>query len=152
MRPTCLLLLPRLYLAMIFCVAAIGKLRGGRDFSGAMAGFLSDVTLKGGYGWYQGIVRSLVLPHAHTFAWLVIIAESCIGISMLFGLATRAGAVVAIFLLLNYLCAKGLPFWSPGSNDMADIVLALVVLFGAAGRFGGIDKSLHERFPKVPLW
>jgi uncharacterized membrane protein YphA (DoxX/SURF4 family) len=71
---------------------------------------------------------------------------------MLFGLATRAGAVVAIFLLLNYLFAKGLPFWSPGSNDMADIVLALVVLFGAAGRFGGIDGSLHERFPRVPLW
>lgn len=137
---------------MIFCVAAAGKLTGRGDFSDEMTGFLNRVTLEGGYGWYQALVRSAILPHATTFAVLVVVAEACVGISLLFGLATRAGAAVAIFLLANYLCAKGIPFWSPGSNDVADIVLAFVVLVGAAGRFGGIDTSLHERFPKVPLW
>jgi len=146
------LLLPRLYLGMIFGFAAMQKLTAGRDFTMMMTGFLTQAGLRSGYGWYQGVIRSLILPHAHVFATLVLVGECAVAISMIFGLATRAGAAVAIFLLLNYLSLKGLPFWSPASNDAADIVLAVVVMIGAAGRFAGIDKSLHERFPRVILW
>ena len=147
-----LFLLPRLYLGSIFADAAFTKFASGVDFARPLGGFVSEVGLSKGYGWYHGILQSLVLPNAHLFATLVLVAESAIAISMLFGLATRAGAVVAIFLLFNYAAAKGLPPWSPGSNDYADIVLALIVLGGAAGRVFGIDKSLHERFPRIPLW
>jgi thiosulfate dehydrogenase [quinone] large subunit len=146
------LLLPRLYLGVIFTVAAFGKLTERTDFADLLGSFSTNVALKTGYGWYAGFVRHVVLPNVHLFATLVIAGESFVAVSMLFGLLTRAGAIVAIGLLANYACGKGFAPWSPASNDVADIVIALVVLFGSAGRVGGIDKSLHERFPKVPLW
>jgi uncharacterized membrane protein YphA (DoxX/SURF4 family) len=152
MRARGWLLLPRLYLGIVFAVASVGKLTQGADFAGPMSGLLTKVTLKNGYGWYAPFVRTVVLPNAHLFAMLVIAGEAFVAISMLFGLMTRLGAVVAIFLLANYVSAKGVALWSPGSNDVADIVLALVVLCGGAGRICGIDASLAKRFPKVPLW
>jgi len=152
MNPPYLLLIPRLYLGLIFTIAAVEKLTGRGDFARPLTGFLTQVGLRSGYGWYHAVLRSVVLPHVHVFATLVISAECFVAVSMLFGLATRAGAAVAIFLLVNYLAAKGVPWWSPASNDMAEIVLAVVVLIGAAGRFGGIDMKLHERFPRIPLW
>jgi hypothetical protein len=48
--------------------------------------------------------------------------------------------------------AKGMTFWSPASNDAADIVLAILVGVGAAGRVWGLDAVLKRRYPRVPLW
>jgi cysteine synthase len=48
--------------------------------------------------------------------------------------------------------AKGMTPWSPASNDAADIVLAIVVGFGAAGRLWGVDAVLQQRYPRIPLW
>jgi len=56
---------------------------------------------------------------------------------------------VALFLLVNYLCAKGAVPWGPGI-DQSDIVLALIILFSNAGRTLGVDKWLADRFPE--LW
>jgi thiosulfate dehydrogenase [quinone] large subunit len=137
---------------VIFTVAAFGKLTSRSDFADLLASFSTNVALKSGYGWYAGFVRHVVLPNVHLFATLVILGESFVAVSMLFGLLTRVGAVIAIALLVNYAAGKGFAVWSPASNDVADIVIALVVAFGSAGRIGGIDKSLHERFPKIPLW
>jgi uncharacterized membrane protein YphA (DoxX/SURF4 family) len=147
-----LVVLARLYLGVIFLVAAAGKLTQSTDFAGPMTGFLNQVALTHGYGFYASFVRAVVLPHAHVFAALVMAGEAVVAVSMLFGLATRAGAVVAIVLLANYALAKGVPIWSPGSNDVADIVLCIVVMLGAGGRTFGIDSALHARFPSVPLW
>jgi uncharacterized membrane protein YphA (DoxX/SURF4 family) len=147
-----LVVLARIYIGVIFLVAAYGKLSHMVDFAGPMTDFLSGVTLAHGYGFYANFVRAVVLPNAHVFAALVIAAEVCIAVAMLFGLATRAAAGVAIFLLANYMLAKGAVPWSPGSNDAADIVLCLIILLGAGGRTFGIDATLHKRFPKVPLW
>jgi uncharacterized membrane protein YphA (DoxX/SURF4 family) len=147
-----LALIARLYIGMIFLVAASGKLIQPIDFAGPMQGFLGHVALVNGYGWYASFVRSVVLPHAHVFAILVIAAEATIAVGMLFGIATRLIAVLAIFLLANYACAKGVPIWSPGSEDIADIVLCVIVWAGPGGRAFGVDKALHERFPRMPFW
>ena len=125
---------------------------GRVDFTEPMTGFLGKIALTAGYPWYAAFVRGVVLPHASLFASLVIAGESVVAISLLFGVATRLGALLAIVLLLNYASAKGTAWWSPGSNDVPDMILALLVCIGAAGRFFGIDKQLHERFPRVPLW
>ena len=89
--------------------------------------------MQDGFPWYQWVVGTIVLPHVTIFAALVTIAELFVGVTMLSGRFTRAGATVAIFLLVNYLCAKGMYPWYPASNDAADIVLALVVLYGRTG-------------------
>lgn len=49
------------------------------------------------------------------------------------------------------LVRKGALPWGPGI-DQSDIVLALIVLLSDAGRVFGIDRFLHQRFPKVPIW
>lgn len=92
-----------------------------------------------------------MVPHTATFGTLVVIAEIYVAIGLVFGLTTRLATCVAIFLLFNYLCAKGALPWGPGI-DQSDIVLAIIILLSDAGRVFGIDAFLHKRFPKVPIW
>ena len=144
-----LLVLPRVYLGVIFAVAVYGKITAPAAFTTHMTGFLNQVALQDGFPWYQAFVRGVVLPHADVFATLVIAGETFVAISLLLGVATRLGAAVAILLLLNYASGKGMLPWSPASNDWADIVLSLVVMAGAAGRTLGLDAWLHARYPRI---
>ena len=112
------------------------------------AGFLK-FALKSGYSWYQSLLNSVVVPHVAVFAKLVVIAEIYVGIALVIGFTTRLAGGVALFLLLNYMCAKGAAPWGPGI-DQSDIVLAIVILWTDAGRVFGVDKLLADRFPK--LW
>ena len=93
------------------------------------------------------MLNSAVVPHAATFAKLVVIGEIYIGIALVIGLTTRFAAALALFLLLNYMCAKGAVLWGPGI-DQSDIVLVFIILLSDAGRTFGIDKLLVNRFPE----
>lgn len=140
-----LLVLPRVYLGTIFLVAAFAKLTAPPGFATALTGYLHAVALVQGFPWYREVVRAVILPHVALFAVLVTIGEVFVGVAMLLGIATRPASALAIFLLLNYLCSKGMPMWAPASNDTADIVLALVVGIGSAGRVYGLDGLLSQR-------
>ncbi|HZT13690.1 MAG TPA: DoxX family protein [Candidatus Baltobacteraceae bacterium] len=147
-----ILLLPRLYLGVIFLAAVYSKFTIPVGFARALTGFLNSVAMQSASPAYKAILQAVVLPHAGFFAGLVELGELFVGIALLLGLVTRFAAAVAIFLLANYFLAKGLPLWSPASNDMADIVLSIVVMTGAAGRVFGLDKYLAARYPNVALW
>jgi uncharacterized membrane protein YphA (DoxX/SURF4 family) len=71
---------------------------------------------------------------------------------LLLGLCTRIGALIAMFLFLNYMFAKGRLFWSPDSEDAAVFFSALVCFLGAAGRVYGLDAYLIRRWPNARLW
>ena len=103
--------------------------------------------LKNGYTLYQSVLKTVVEPHLATFATLIVVAEIYVGVALVIGFTTRLASCVALFLLLNYMCAKGAAPWGPGI-DQSDIVLAIIVLFSDAGRTLGIDKWLADRFPK----
>ena len=107
--------------------------------------------MQNGYSWYRSFLNAMVIPHATTVGTLVVAAEIYVGIALVFGLTTRLAAVVALFLLFNYMCAKGAVPWGPGI-DQSDIVLAIIILFSGAGRIFGVDRMLHQRFPRVPIW
>jgi uncharacterized membrane protein YphA (DoxX/SURF4 family) len=115
-----------------------------------LAGFLK-YALAHGYSWYADLLNSIIVPHTATFGTLVIVAEIYVSIALVLGLTTRLAACIAIFLLLNYLCAKGAAPWGPGI-DQSDIVLAIIILLSNAGRVFGLDSVLHKRLPKVPIW
>ena len=119
-------------------------------FPAALSGFVQRAGTP--LPFYASFVSSVVVPHAPLFASLVIMGECYVAIGMLFGITTRLASLAAIFLLCNYMLAKGMVPWSPASNDAADIVIALVVGIGAAGRSFGIDRFLAARWPRVPLW
>jgi uncharacterized membrane protein YphA (DoxX/SURF4 family) len=152
MVPRTLLVLPRLYLGVVFAVAVYAKLTAPGGFPKTLAGFLGGFAMQSGFAWYKTFLSAVVLPHIDVFAYLVIAGELTVAVCMLLGIATRAAALVAILLLANYLSTKGFPLWAPASNDTADIVLAVTVFFGAAGRTLGFDRVLHERFPNFFAW
>ncbi len=97
--------------------------------------------------WYKPFIQGVVVPHISLFATLIIAGELVAGVTLLLGIATRAGAIIAIALNCNYLMAKGLPPWAPASNDAADIILAVTVLLCSAGRYYGLDAILAKRGP-----
>jgi uncharacterized membrane protein YphA (DoxX/SURF4 family) len=92
------------------------------------------------------------VPHASFFSYLVMAGELFAGISLLTGTVTRAGAVVAMLLFLNYMLAKARLFWSPDSEDAAVFFIALVVFLSRAGRVWGIDSILAKRWPRSMFW
>ena|SRR5579862_8301881 len=143
-----MLVLPRLYLGTIFAVSAFTKITSP-NFAATLVGFLNAMAMNSGFPWYRSFLASIVIPHAGVFATLVTAGETYVAVAMLLGVTTRVAAGVAILLLANYLCAKGMLPWMPASNDAADIVLSIVVMAGAAGRTYGVDRWLHERFPNV---
>ena len=140
-----LFVVARVYLGISFFFSD----HGNRD-PGELTGFLKYAAGHG-YFWYQHFLNAVVVPHAATFGTLIVIGEIYIAIALVFGVTTRLAACAAIFLLLNYLCAKGALPWGPGI-DQSDIVLAVIVLLSDAGRLFGADRFLHERFPKIPIW
>ena len=149
--PRSLLLLPRVFLGVIFAVAVRGKLLSPVPFKTVLAGFLSQV-LPNAHPLYQSFVRTAVLPNVGVVALMVMIGELYVAIAMIFGITTRLAALVAICLLTNYMLAKGMNVWTPASNDAADIVLSIVVGVGTAGRIWGADRWLAARFPHVWIW
>ncbi len=140
-----LFVLARVYLGVSFLFSDHGNARPDE-----VVGFLK-FAMKNGYSWYQSLLNSLVLPHSSTFGTLVVIAEIYVGIALILGFTTRVATCVALFLLFNYMCAKGAVPWGPGI-DQSDIILGVIILFSDAGRIFGIDKWFGNRFPKLWIW
>lgn len=150
--PRALLVILRLHLGVIFSVTVLGKILRDDPFSVEMLGFLNGYAMRNSSTLYRDFLQHVVLPHATLFSHLVIGGELAAAVSLLFGVGTRVGAAIAMFLFLNFLFAKGRLFWSPDSEDAAVFFSALVCLLGAAGRVWGIDAYLAKRWPRVILW
>lgn len=101
--------------------------------------------------WYQPFIEHVVLPNSEIFAVLVTAGEAGVAISLLFGVATRFGAAVAMLLATNYALLYGQNFLVPSGNTQY-LWVSFVFLVLAAGRSFGVDYWLHRRWPKVPLW
>lgn len=144
------LALLRVYLGVVFLVAAWPKLR--EDFTPGLVGFVQKIGLEQGHAFYRPFLEHMVLPHAGLFASLVTGGELLVGISLVLGLMTRFSAAAALLLTLNYMFAKGAWFWTPSSNDAAFVAIALALLIGAGGRTLGLDALLARRWPRSPFW
>ena len=109
--------------------------------------------LEGGHtvGFYEPWLRDVVLEHPELFAQLVTLGEAFVAVSLLAGLATRAGAAVGAFLMANYALGWGNSFLPPSGNWMWFWQFVFVFL-AAPGRILGIDVWLRRRWPRTPLW
>ena len=142
----------RIYLGVILLITVLGKLTRDAPFATEMLGFLGGVARRGGQSWYIVFIQQVVIPHAALFSYLVMIGELFAAVSLLTGAWTRAGALTAMLLFLNYMLAKARMFWSPDSEDAAVFFIALVVLLSGAGRVWGIDSILAKRWPRSWFW
>ena len=149
MKTNRLLVLPRLFLGMIFLVSVYYKIFTPATVTVQMDGFVGHSGVARAYEWYRPFLKNVVMPHEVFFGSLVVIGELYVGFGMVLGFTTRLAAAVAIIMLLNFMATKGAMPWNPSVCDPPDIVLALVVMIGAAGRTLGVDHFLHERFPRL---
>ncbi|MGI9155385.1 MAG: DoxX family protein [Marmoricola sp.] len=95
---------------------------------------------------YSWLVTHLVLPHFTFFAWATLAVESCLGVFLLLGLATRFWALVgvaqSVVITLSVLNAPNEWEWS----YYLMILVHLGVFAAAAGRSYGLDAALRPRW------
>src|ERR671922_964754 len=92
--------------------------------------------------WYKRFLEEIVLPQAALFARLQAYGEVIVGISLLIGLCVALGALVGLFLTVNYgLATQWMSFGQQGFHLLL-ITSMLVVLLTRAGRVWGLDRLI----------
>src|SRR5438876_11911597 len=95
--------------------------------------------------WYKDFLEGTVLPNSRVFATLQTFGEAAVGLGLILGLLTGLGALVGLFLSLNYgLASQWMSFGQQGFHVL--LVTSMFVFLGArAGRVWGIDAWLFRR-------
>ncbi|MEP7000289.1 MAG: DoxX family protein [bacterium] len=55
---------------------------------------------------YGAFIQDVVIPHFHLFAWLLLLTETVIGLSILLGAWTKIGAFLGVIQAVNLLVAQ----------------------------------------------
>src|SRR5262249_40205318 len=92
---------------------------------------------------------NVMVPHWTFFGWMTLVTETFIGVTLILGLFTRLGSVVAIGMAANITVGiLNVPHeW--GWTYVMLIMLPAVFLFTAAGRSFGIDSFLAPRLDRA---
>jgi NADH dehydrogenase len=144
-----LYLLPiRLFAGWAFFMESLSKLSSGwlerPRLQGLLEGFLREGKP---YSFYVPFMKNVLLVHPTFFTYLVIVLELVVGAALLAGLFTRLASLGGLFLVLNFLLARG---DGAGPNPTAPFIAILLTLFFThSGRTLGLDAALRD---KVPRW
>ena len=99
----------------------------------------------------------MLKPNQGVFAWLIAYGETLVGVALILGLFTKAGAIGGMFLSLNYFLARGQYKSRLGleSLELMLFVFSLLLLVLPAARTLSLDSLLHRirsrRSPQVTL-
>ena len=96
---------------------------------------------------FATFLDQVVGPNTDLFARLVVIGEWTVGISLTLGLLTRLGSIVGMWLVLQFMLAKGIPNVD-GSEDRLFFLGCLVLAMTSAGLFWGLDGALRPNLEK----
>ena len=147
-HPLWSLVVLRISIGVMFAVAASAKISGGAQWPDRMLGFLNFHADKS-YGFYRSFLEAVVIPNKDLFGYLVAYGELFVALSLVLGLLTRCGAAIGLFMVVNFLLAKGSPFWIPSANDPVYILALFTLLFSQSGRLLAVDSLLRGR---IELW
>lgn len=134
----------RIYTGIFFLIHGFGKVSRGGAFADGMAGFLSSQ--ENTFGFYRGIIESVIIPNKGLFAFLVAWGELALGVALILGIATRYAGFAGAFLTMNFWFAKGGGFFSGQNHDTVWMMILLVLALLPAGRVFGVDGKLSDRF------
>ena len=149
------LVLIRVFCGYYFLAAAITKLVAPWFATAPYTGMIQKAADTNISPWYKAFLLNWVIPNIEFFRFLNWFGEIALGVALVLGLFTRLAALVAIFVLFLYWYAiGGLPQYGPGVPQINKLfIFGLVVVFlTAAGRSFGIDRILHQKFPRNPLF
>lgn len=136
------LALLRIAVGALFLDAGVQKLRQGFDGQALSAQLAQWQAAGRTFDFYRDQLAGLVLPRLDLTALAVISAELAAGASLVVGFASRAGALVGLFLNVNYFLAS-----HQAINVLAGLV-DVAVLVGAGGRALGLDGFIKTRRPR----
>lgn len=135
----------RVYTGLFFIWNGFGKV--SRDnFADGMEGFL-NAQLANSFSFYRPFIESVVLPNKTVFAAMVAWGELAVGLAMLVGLATRYAAAAGAILVLNFWFAKGAPVLAGTNQDVAWLIIFVVLGMVPAGKIAGLDDGLADVLP-----
>ena len=94
----------------------------------------------------HAFLANVVVPNQGTFAWLIAYGETLVGVALILGLFTKAGAIGGMFLSLNYFLATGQYKSRLGleSLELMLFVFSLLLLALPSARTLSLDSLLHR--------
>ena len=95
-------------------------------------------------------VMSFIASHANVAGPMQAVTEITFGVLLLFGLLTRPVALAAFLFLSTLWIAEWGTAWI--WELLIPMIVALVLMIGAAGRKWGIDALIARRYPRSLLW
>src|SRR3954469_6434607 len=100
----------RIFVGIFFLLYGEYKVFGtqftlGGGFEESIGGFLAQGT----YPWMAPVLRQVILPHAHLFAFLTAYGELLIGLGLVFGVLTRVASVFGMMLMILLWLSAGYP-------------------------------------------
>jgi len=103
------------------------------------------MTLYSRWPLHASLVKSLVVPNLAWMGWIIFLMEAFVAVSLILGLFTRLGGVVALLQAVNlYIGVSAVPGEWPWTYIMLAI-LGLIFLAIPAGRILGLDAWLRPR-------
>ena len=104
------------------------------------------------FPFYGSFVEAVVIPNFIFFAWVIFFTELLVGLSLLSGTLTRAGAALGLLMSLNLgIGLLAVPGEWPWSYVMIAMWHGTFLLLGA-GRVAGVDRWLRPKWPPGSLW
>jgi uncharacterized membrane protein YphA (DoxX/SURF4 family) len=94
---------------------------------------------------YRAFLQDVVVPHFHLFGWLLLFAEVAIGVSLVLGAFTRAGALLGVLQAVNLLIAQARTPEGPWIY-VAILAASLFVLLTPSRHRFSLDRRLASRF------
>lgn len=150
-------LLVRLFLAFEWLTSGTGKIQSmltsPGSYLGAFPNIFSSVWTKGNpYPFMIDFLTNTAAPNASTLVTITAVCEVLVGLSLLFGLLTRAGAIGGIVMNLIFYLAAGHTSPSTAGINLVMIGAQLAMVVAPGGRVLGLDAILHRKFSSLPIW
>jgi thiosulfate dehydrogenase [quinone] large subunit len=138
-------LILRLYVGWQWLEAGWGKIGApawtGDNAGAAITGFVNGALEKAGgerpdvQGWYAWFLRTLVLPYANIWSYLVAFGEVLVGIALIVGLFTGIAAFFGSVMNMNYLLAGTVSI-----NPILFVIATLLILAWKTAGWWGLDR------------
>lgn len=142
----------RIYVGLVWLTYGSSKLEP--DWAGGKREFLSAVTYaaKATGEPFRNFLVHVVIPNQAIFAQLIAYGETLVGVSLILGLLTRAGAAGGIFLAANYLFATGNYRMRFGleSIELMLMVLSVYLFLSPRGAVLSVDSWIRRFISAVP--
>ena len=137
----------RIYLGWHWLTAGWGKITGGFDAGGFLAGAVANPVAKGEalvYPTYVKFLESFAVPNAELFNFLIPWGEFLVGLGLILGCLTTYAAFFAMVMNFSFLFAGTV------SSNPFDIMLAIFIAVSGynAGKFG-LDRFVTPYLSKL---